>query len=145
MVVLLFVQCKSTHTTTVKDHFIENETITHKTEVITPASSTSWRYKSPCKNDSLIIADLYMEIAGQKFKLENLNGELRIALEKPADTIFTESTDKSHIETTDGRTEVIITKYRTHKFWWYLLGSVVFYIAYRVARFYFPIIRFLPY
>jgi len=145
ILLILIISCKSTHTTVTDTQVISDTLIKHTTKVITLPTHYTTIIKTPCKNDSLIIADQFLEIGSLKLKIINLNGQL--VIETNTDSIINSKVSEilKHTEKELITIEKITTKNVIPKLVWYVLGAVLVYIIYRVARIYLPIIRFLPY
>lgn len=145
LLAIIVTSCKTTSTSTTKTHSIYDTIIYEKSEVIQLPANYTFTDKNPCKNDSLVISDQLLEIGKLKLQIINLNGKLVIQVKNDTVKDIKEKEIKKHTEKQVETIETIITKYRTPKFWWWLLGIVLVYISYRLLRIYLPIIRFLPY
>ena len=142
---LLLGSCRTEKTATTKNHIATNTTINHKVETIQLPTNYTFLSKAPCRNDSLTIANQLLEIGGLKLKVINLNGELAIRV--ATDTTRTIK-EKETLKHTDKQVEIVektIIVSKIPKWVWYLLSGILIYVMYRVARIYFPFIRFLPY
>ena len=135
MAVLSFTSCKTVKTTTIKDHILTSDVLVHETTVITPQASTTWRYKTPCKNDSLVIADQQLTINGLKVQLRNVKGELVLEAAKPADTIFMKETTSAVVNTTNNSEDVLVTKTKLPKILWYSLIANVLSLVWIFRKF----------
>ena len=145
-VLTLFIQsCKSTHTTVTDTQVISDTLIKYTVEAITLPTNYTFIEKSPCKNDSLVISNQFIEIGKLRLKIKNIKGQL--VVEVNTDSIINSRVKEilKHSEKRDKVTVEVITKKYIPKWLWYLIGFNVVYIAYRVARVYFPVIRWLPY
>ena len=141
----LFTQCKSTETVIEKDHVLSDTLIKHETQVVTLPVNHTTIIKTPCKNDSLIIANQYLTIGKLRVKIKNLNGQL--VIETNTDSIINSKVKEilKHTEKQVETIETIVQKKYIPKWIWYVLGITLIYIIYRIARLFFPIIRLLPY
>ena len=144
-VVLLLANCKSTNTVTTKTKIVQDSVIRDQTKVITLPTHHTTIIKTPCKNDSLIIADQYYQIGKLKVTIKNLNGQLSI--ETNTDSIISSKVTEilKHTEKEKVYLEKTTLKNVIPKWIWYILGFVAIYIAYRVARIYIPFLKILPY
>lgn len=142
---LLFTNCKTQKITTTKTHVINDTIIYEAVKNIQLPVKNITIIESPCKGDSLIQINQIIKSKSSTLTIKNVDGNL--VIEQNIDSIVNSKVREilKHTEKQVEITEKIITKTKWPKFLWWLLGINILYIAYRVARIYFPIIRFLPY
>jgi hypothetical protein len=142
IIILLFFSCAPQKEVT-KTHFVSDTLITHTVETVTLPTKNITILDSPCKNDSLTISDQTIKTGKTTLTIKESQGNLII--EQSTDTIKEINTSETKKHSEKQAETIIITKTKTPKWAWWLVGLTSLYIAYRILRIQFPLIRFLPY
>lgn len=145
MVVLLFTNCRSVKVSTTKTHVINDTIIYESVKNIQLPVKNITIIESPCKEDSLIQINQIIKTKSSTLIIKNIDGNL--VIEQNIDSIVNSKVREiiKHSEKQVKITEKIIIKTRWPKFLWWVIGIILIYVAYRIARNFIPFIRFLPY
>ena len=141
LLLLLTINCKPVENTTEYIIVKDSTMIETKQQIHRPVKFIT-KIDRPCKENILRPIKQDLKIGGVSITLSDQDGDLIAAIERSSDTTEVKNTvttkDKQHIKTT------IVTKIKTPKWAWWLLGIVAGYIAYRILRLQIPFLKLLP-
>jgi len=142
----LFVQsCKTKEIVTTKTVFAKDSISHFKQSFITPSVRNYTVIENPCKDSIIKPINKEIQIGGTRVIIKTVKGDLVTEIITKTDTVFVEKIVSVKENNTTNDIYELETRKVVPKWAWYLLITVIVYVAYRVLRIMYPVIRFLPY
>jgi hypothetical protein len=138
----LFFSCKP-QKEVIKTRFVSDTLIRHEVNDIKLPVKNITVIENPCKGDTLKKINQTIKSGSATLVIKEEAGNL--VIEQNIDSIVNSKVSEILKHTEKEKEVVTITKLKVPKWSWWVLGVLVFYIAYRILRIQFPFLKILPY
>lgn len=129
---------------TTKTHLVSDSISQIETKIVQLPIKNITIIESPCKDSILQPINQTLKVGNTLIKLSEEDGDLVAEIEQKADTTTTIRESRIHNETQTESIKETVIKYRTAKFWWWVLGYSLLLTIWTLRKF-IPYLNLIPF